>query len=436
MAFVSNPAWAFMLYQVVYFMSPLGRWWGYMVPSLSYSFFTVILMLVVLVKNFKEHQKNRIFDAPQMKWFYLIGLAYIATLGYASMPEVNNEAVGNFIKLMVIVSVAYKLVDTDSKLNGVLAAYIGGAAYIGFLAFQVGRDATGRVESVGTVDAPDSNGVAAAIAPALVLSLYYFWISNRKIAKFAAAFAGAFVANGIVLINSRGSFLAVIVSVAYFLSFLLFSRFQRPRQKSSAMWLIVLGLIAAVNVIDENAIERFYSIKQEEMTEEQESGATRMFFWVAAMDMAQDYPFGTGAFGFQVHAPDYLPEGIDTGSSRNRSVHSTWFEALTETGYLGLFFLISMLMASFKATRRCKAELVKMNDIDSYYKVLAIEAAFIAFIVAMSFMNRFRAEILYWCVLFTACAYNIYVVKAAGRMRVSVGADKNGRVESLPTRAR
>lgn len=426
MAFVSNPAWAFMLYQVVYFMNPLGRWWGYMVPSLSYSFFTVILMLVVLFKNFKEHQKNRIFAAPQLKWIYLIGLAYISTLGYASMPEVNNEAVINFIKLMVIISVAYKLVDTDIKLSGVLAAYMGGATYIGFLAFQVGRNVWGRVESVGTVDAPDSNGIAAAVAPAVVLSVYYFWISKKKLVKLAAMVAGAFVANGVVLINSRGAFLAVIVSMAYFLAFLLFSRFKRPRQKASAMWLIVLGLVAAINVIDEGAIKRFSSIRQEGMTEEQETGATRVFFWMAAIDMAQDYPFGTGALGFQVHAPDYLPEGIDSGGSRNRSVHSTWFEALTETGYLGLFFLISMLLASFKATRRCKVELVKMNDFDNYYKVVAIEAAFIAFIVAMSFMNRFRAEILYWCVLFTACAYNIYVVKATDRMRVLIGADKNG----------
>lgn len=411
MAFASNPAWAFMLYQVVYFMSPLGRWWSYMIPSLSYSLFTVALMFLVYFKDFKNHQKNRIFAVPQFKWVYLIALAYLSTWFHASWPELNEEAIVNFIKLCIIISIAYKLVDSDNKLNGALAAYIAGASYIGFLAFQVGRDATGRVESVGTVDAPDSNGIAAAIAPSLVLCLYYFWISKKKLAKFAAVFAGAFIANGIVLINSRGSFLAVLASTVYFLSILLFSKHQRERQRASAIGLMLFGLVAAVNIVDESAIQRFYSMKQEGMTEEQETGATRLFFWLAAIDMAQDYPFGTGAAGFQVHAPDYLPESMDTGGSRNRSVHSTWFEALTDTGYLGLFFLVSMLIACFRATRKCKAVLSKENDVDNYYKIVALESAFIAYIVAMTFMNRFRAEILYWLVLFTACAYNIYVVK-------------------------
>lgn len=411
MAFASNPVWAFMLYQLVYFMSPLDRWWSYMLPSLSYSLFTVILMIVVYLKDFKRHQENRIFAVPQFKWMYFIALAYVATIFHAALPDANNFATVNFIKLCIIISIAYKLIDTDSKLNGVLAAYMAGAAYVGFLAFQVGRDATGRVENIGTVDSPDSNGIAAAIAPSLVLCIYYFWVSKRKIVKFAVAVAGALVANGIVLINSRGSFLAVILSVAYFLFFLLFSKFQRKSQKSSALGLIFLGLIAAVNVIDESAIQRFYSINQEEMTEEQETGATRMFFWVAAIDMAKDFPFGAGALGFQVHAPNYLPEGMDTGGTRNRSVHSSWFEALTETGYLGLFCLVAMLFSSFKSTKQCKLALFQLHDVDKYFKIVAIEAALLAFIVAMSFMNRFRAEILYWCVLFTACAFNIYVLK-------------------------
>ena len=411
MAFAANPAWAFMLYQIVYFISPLERWWSYMVPTFSYSFFTVMLMFVVFLKDYKEHKKNRIFAAPQFKWVYLIAVAYVCTLFYAALPDINNDATINFIKLAIIISVAYKLVDTDKKLNGVLAAYIAGAAYIGFLTYQVGRGPDGRVEGIGTVDAIDSNGIAAAIAPAVVLSAYYFWVSKSKIAKLSVAVAGAFIANGIVLINSRGSFLAVIASMAYFVLFLLFSKHQRKNQRFSAIGMLFVGAIAAVFVVDESALQRFQSMKTEQMTEEQETGATRIFFWLAAIDMAKDYPFGTGAWGFQVHAPDYLPENMDTGASRNRSVHSSWFEALTEVGYLGLFFLLMLLYSSFKTTKKAKATLSKAGEVDNYYKVIAIEAAFVAFIVAMTFMNRFRAEILYWIVLFTACAYNIYVLK-------------------------
>ncbi|MCP5018255.1 MAG: O-antigen ligase family protein [Ketobacter sp.] len=411
MAFTSHTAWAFMLYQFIYFMNPLGRWWSYMIPSISYSFFTVILMLIVFTWKLKEHSQNRLMAAPQFKWIFMIAAGYAIASSYASLPSVHSDATINFIKMVVILSVAYKLVDTSNKLDGILYAYIAGTAYIGYLAYQVGRDSTGRVEGIGTVDAPDSNGIAAAIAPSAVLCLYFFWIHNKKLAKFSIAVAGAFIANAIVLINSRASFLAIIGGNLYFLAYMFFSSHQRTNQKSSAVAVVFMGLIAASFLIDQTAIERFLSIKEQEMTEEQQTGATRVFFWIAAMDMAKDHPFGAGAAGFEAHAPEYLPEDMDTGFSRNRSVHSTWFEALTDLGYPGIFMLIMLLYSSFWATRQTKKELARRKDFDNYYKVVAIEGALISFIIAMSFMNRFRAELLYWCVLFTACAYNIYVVK-------------------------
>jgi hypothetical protein len=410
LAIINNPVWAFMLYQVVYFMNPLQRWWSYLVPALSYSFFTVVLMAGVFVKNFNEHNSNSLFSAPQFKWVYLITICFIITLTHAVLPYDNREATVNLVKMVVIISIAYKLVDTSQKLDYSLWAYIGGAAYIGFLAFQVGRDENGRVESVGTVDAPDSNGIAAAIVPSLVLCLYYFWVTKSKLQRFLIALAGAFIANAIVLINSRASFLAAVVSIGYFLMFLLFSKYQRQYQRISAIGLILFGLAGAAYVVDEVAIQRFLSITEQDTTGEEQTGATRVFFWQAAFEMSKDYPFGKGANSFEYFAPEYLPDYIDTGFSRNRAVHSTWFEALTDTGYIGLFFLIMMILSCFKATRRCKRILSENNEIDNYYKVVAIEGALIAFIVAMSFMNRFRAEILYWCVLYTACAYNIYVL--------------------------
>lgn len=411
LAFMSNPAWSFVLYQLVYFMNPLERWWSYMIPSLSYSFFTVILMFAVFMKDFKAHQQNRLLSAPQFKWIYLIALGYILASFYAVLPGENEFATINFVKLVIIMSVAYKLIDTDQKLTWTLWGFMWGAAYVGFICFQVGRDAYGRIEGVGMVDSPDSNGTAAGIAPALVLALYFFWVSKSPWKKLAAAFAGAFIANGIVLINSRGSFLAVIASLGYFSMFLLFSKHQRKHQKASAVGLMFLGLIAAAVLIDETAIERFLSIKTEERTEEHETSKTRTFFWLAAIEMVKDHPFGAGAKAFEAYAPEYLPVDLHTGSGRNRSVHSSWFEALTDLGYPGLFFLIMMIRASFFATRRSKHALINKSDIDNYYKLLAIEAALVAYMVAMSFMNRYRAEVLYWCVLFTACAYNIYVLK-------------------------
>ena len=111
---------------------------------------------------------------------------------------------------------------------------------------------------------------------------------------------------------------------------------------------------------------------------------------------------------------------MDTGYSRNRAVHSTWFEALTDIGYLGLLILILMIYSCYKTTQACKSALNKDEDIEKYFKIIAIQAAFISFLVSATFINRLRSEMLYWLVLYSACAYNIYVIKTSEKDNLKI----------------
>lgn len=406
-----NPVFAFVLYEAVYFFNPRQRWWGNLVPDISYSFFVVVLMIILIFLFNKEVKHNKLLLVPQFKWMYAVLFLYIIANLYAVLPESHYQASIDYLKLIVIVSVAYKLCDTSAKLDYVLYGYIFGAWYIGFVAFQTGRNSGARVEGIGTVDSPDSNGIAAAIAPAIVFCLYYFWISKNWLVKGLVVVAGVFIANGLILINSRGAFLAAAISVSYFMIRMYFSSFQRKYQKSIAVFIVVAGIAGTFSILDKGAIDRINSISNTEATEDKETGGTRLFFWRAAWEMAKDHPFGAGARGFNYYSPFYIPEDVDTGKERTRAVHSTWFEALTEIGYLGLFTLLIMLYSAFRALAVCKKELRKGNHVDEYFKIIAIEAALLAFVVSMSFLNRLRADVLYWLILYSACAYNIYVLR-------------------------
>ena len=77
-----------------------------------------------------------------------------------------------------------------------------------------------------------------------------------------------------------------------------------------------------------------------------------------------------------------------------------------------------MIFFSFKTTQLCKESLKKRAEVDEYFKVVAIQCSLIAFIVAMTFLNRMRAEILHWCVLFTAIAYQVYVLNYRDKSNV------------------
>jgi O-antigen ligase len=127
--------------------------------------------------------------------------------------------------------------------------------------------------------------------------------------------------------------------------------------------------------------------------------------------MSFDYPLGLGTRGFDSVAPLYIPQDVNTGNTRNRSVHSTWFEVLTELGYMGLFCFISMILCCLSGLKKVRKKLYQEGAFEDYFKMYAIQASLISFMLSMTFINRYRAEILYWLVLFSAAAYNIYILK-------------------------
>lgn len=411
-ALTVGAVFAFTVYQAVYFFNPMRRWWGYMVPDIPYSFFTVCLMALVFFINKDKLKDNKIFAAPQFKWFYMLVFFYWIASFWAVYPAYHDLQFTAYFKLAIIMTIAYKLCDTELDLDKILMGHIFGAWYVSFVAFQVGRNSGDRVEGIGTVDAPDANGIAAAIAPAVVLCLYFFWTRKGIKNKAIFGFAMAFLANAIVLINSRGAMLAVAASVMYFMHKMFFSRVKKRFQKLTVVGMIVAGLAGAYVIVDQAFIDRIKSIvEQTEVDKSKESGATRTYYWIAAYEMSKDFPHGQGARGFNYYAPIYLPQDLDTGGSRNRTVHSTWFEALSEIGYQGLIVFLLLLFSCYRCTLACRRKLKADGNVDSYYKIIAIEGALISFVVAMTFLNRVRAEILYWCILYTAVAYNIYIAK-------------------------
>lgn len=401
---------AFNLYQLVYFFNPAERWWAASLPLVSYSMLAVILMAFCLILKFKETAVSHFEDFPGSRWFVMVLVSYSVATLYAIAPEQHLAATINFLKLFIIMALAFKLISDRHKLYKALYFNILGAAYLSILVYTAGRNSGIRVEGVGTIDAPDSNGFAAAIAPTLIYCLYFIWGSRSWYSKAPIILAAVFIANAIVLINSRGAFLGIVAGSLFFFynMFLVFGHKQRIK----VFVFIVACAGAALYLTDDVFWQRVGTItEQTEINETKESGATRLVFWKTALEISVHYPFGVGVYGFNFLAPDYFSEDLHTGGSRNRSTHSTWAEALMTTGYHGLVFFCLLLFTSYRASRQASAQLKVNGSLDEYLQVIAIQAGLITFIVCMTFIDRMRAEVLYWCLLYCACAHNIYVVR-------------------------
>lgn len=407
-----GPVLIFMVYQLDYFLNPQNKWWGSYLPFLGAQFYLVLTMLIVFFIGFGKYWPNKYFKHPQIAFMWLTIICFCAAYFNAPYVEYHIASMDAFLTIGVVTLLIVKLCSEKKHIDWIVDTYLFSAFLLAFYIFGWGRDSSGRVGGVGMVDAPDSNLVAAALAPTIVIFIAKL-IANKSLIKRAIYAVGlVFALNSLILINSRGAFLGVVAGVAYFLFISFKNKAFTAKEKGTIFLGMILFVGAFFRLADNTFINRMMTVQEQStLNEEKETGSTRVFFWLATIEMAKDHPFGAGAGAFQYYGPVYIPEHIHTGASKNRAVHSTWFETLSETGFLGLIFFCLMIWYTFKAFANVRKELWKQKDFVNSALVLAISSGFVTFIVCMTFINRLRAEVLYWLVALSVCCVNIYVIK-------------------------
>jgi probable O-glycosylation ligase (exosortase A-associated) len=151
------------------------------------------------------------------------------------------------------------------------------------------------------------------------------WLKNAMIASMGLTFVA------ILGTQSRGAFLGLIAMVLYLI--------LKSRKKATLIIILVLFLPFAYMFMPESWHERMGSIQT---YEEDKSATGRINAWWTAWNIAIDRPIVGGGFEtfrgwvFSIYAPN--PEDF-------HDVHSIYFEALGEHGFvgLGLFLLLGYL---------------------------------------------------------------------------------------------
>jgi len=413
------PVASFLVYQLVYFLNPDDRWWSTSIPGIRYSFTVVAIMMLTLAVNYRSYTARAAWrKQPILQWLVAILAMYMFMQNFAVVPHLHQRFVIDFAKLVVIIFIAYKLVNTERALNASLWAYVLGATYIGLMAYQTGRNSGNRVEGIGMVDTGgDSNMVAAALAPSLVILIYMAWMGNRKVKVLALA-CGALITNAIILINSRGAFLGVVVGSGFYLFYMLFSKYRRKGQRGMAVLIILTGLGGGLYLADDTFWDRMYTLTlaQEDAGA---SGSHRVDYWMATFDVLSDYPMGVGIEGFQVVSEQYLPSRYFVNRDIGRAVHSTWFQFLGELGWPGPILFGGLLMTVAILSKKTKNVLIEKSQYENYFKMLALEGALLTYLVCATFIDRSRAEVLYWLILFLAIGINVYYLQSKNQIKNS-----------------
>ena len=192
-----------------------------------------------------------------------------------------------------------------------------------------------------------------------------------------------------------------------------FSKYKLPKQRLMVAFILLSSAFAVVQVTDDAFWDRMATIKSSASKDSEASGGKRINYWLATFDMLEDYPLGVGIYGFQTLSTQYLTEErfFDThkhGGEKIRAVHSTWFQALSEIGWIGFFIFITLLYKLWSRLKYTKNVLINQGSYHNYYLVVAVQAGLIAFLVAGTFIDAFRQVILYWFIAFCIAASLIF----------------------------
>ncbi len=406
-ALLIDAVYGIYLYVFSYFLNAPGRWWGASLPSLRYSFIMGVIIILGFAVRSGRYSATKIFDAPQTKWLLMIGIVMILTSPIAANGYEHQKFLIIFWKYILFYILLIKLVDTPEKFERLMSVFLLGQFYLGWLAYQSGR-ASGQMDELGAADSRDSNGAAALMIVSVPILLNYL-IIGKKWQKLCALPMLVFILNGIILINSRGAIVALGVSVLYYL-FISMKAPSFPKfNKAKVLGTILVGVMILGYLSDPLFLEKMGTITQDENEYYQGyTGRERTFFWITTFDMVKDYPFGSGALGYDYRSAEYLAPELLDANTHTRAVHSLYFQVLAEYGYHGFILFIIFLFSCYRFMWKLRRSLKEAELHEEFYIAVSLEAGFLAVLIAGVFISTFYMEINYWMAAFFAAYGNIY----------------------------
>ena len=326
-------------------------------------------------------------------WPYLshpVSIGGIAFLFSALLAQINAYSpatgwywVDFFFRLLLVCLLTTTIVGDSNRFRWTLAVVAGSlgvhSAKAGLVSLLGGgvRFFDGLAGAFG-----DNNGYAVAMA--MVAPLLFATSQNLENKWLRRGFLIAAPLTGLAVIStfSRGGFLAIGVA-GLTLAFL-----QRQKARGILAAVAIAIPVATFMVSQEGYLDRLQTIRTYEETNE-ESALSRLHFWSVAVAIAADKPLGVGLFNFEAAYDHYDTSAGAFGSSR--SVHSSHFQVLAETGFVGFLIFEGLLAYAFwcAARIRRRAMTPNLDPADARLFLTAANgliAAFAAFFVGGAFV--------------------------------------------------
>jgi len=393
-----NPVFGMLGYFVEYYRRPELQWWRRQVPDWRWNLIISVIWGASFLLRRGSLRELRPIRNLAIPWLLsLQGLMVIVTVLFAVAPAQSQNWTIQWGKLALIVPLLMiGSVRTRDQFNLYVAANMIGALWWGYDAWVDPHRVAGRLVRIGSGDSLNDNAASIHLLTILPLTTVYVLAEKDKWLRALAAVALPFIVNTLILCNSRGATVALLVSGGAGLLLV------RPGYRLRFAGVALAAVVGFFLLADATFIRR-----QQTTTNYETNGSAqgRLQAWKGAANLVQDHPFGTGGRGFHVLSPIYAPEVTESTGGEGRAPHNTYVMVVSEWGILGLILWIGFHSATFVMASRIKNR-AQVGDF-YYWRGFGLQISLIAVWVASVFADRLYGEAPYWLAGIVYALYRI-----------------------------
>lgn len=276
-----------------------------------------------------------------IKWDLFLGVALLflawsaCSLLWAVDRDRGTGVVLTIAQLVLLYWMSSHLIDSEAKFRAVMGSYVVGAATAAIIAafgvYEAGFAARASVSSL-----QDPNRFAHSLSVGLFLAAFLN-ATCRGCRRYLFLATGLLLGFGVLFSGSRGTWLAVLASIA---AACLFTKSKFFKLTLLALLIFVLFFNSAIM----GALPPLIADRVASIVDPADRGGGRLDIWMVGLEMVREnWPVGVGINSFPAAYNDYIfKSAAEMGSPGvMRDAHNSFLCILAELGLLG-FLLFSM----------------------------------------------------------------------------------------------
>ena len=325
----------------------------------------ILLILVVLGAYIAITERKNPFQVKELKVFSWLTVSYFGVMLFSGLVAdgFNYEFhhLGRKLHFLLAPLIALAIFQVDLPLKKLLLSIKLGLIVIGIITLAQRYFPFGEGQVSGMINSNIFGDIAVAM---LFLSIIQVFIEapKEKVFTFIAAMFGI---TAIVLSNSRGSWLSLLILSIVYIG-LIYKPFLQNNNKGKLFLMLLFSVLIGFIATQANVNKRIALADTEIQSwqsgeNHNDSVGLRLQMWKAGLQAATQSPwFGYGYRNANKVASEYAPSNKGT-IGRKTHLHNEYLTTMVSAGVIGLLALLALLFAPMVIFYR------KLKDKKTYY---------------------------------------------------------------------